>query len=603
MRRAAALLAASLSLALPVGAGAAPLPTSTSHRLTAALLPTSAHSPAAPLVPTSTLHTPASIGVPPSGFTHDSLQVLAIAARVPKIVSERAERHNETTSQAFYKAGRSWQVSYYDMHGHEFAQVIVDDRSARVTAVWTGFQVAWTMARGYPGAFGRKSNAVYVWLPASLLFFLAFFDWRNRRRLLHLDLLMLLAPSISFAFFNHANIGLSVPLAYPTLIYFLIRMLLIARARGRPRFAAAAPAPLHISFSPWWLAVGLVFLIGFRIGLNVTDANVIDVGYAGVIGAERLTTGQTLYANFPSDNQHGDTYGPVNYEAYVPMQALLGWSGRWDDLPAAHLAAVVFDLLAIAGLYLLGLRIRGPTMALVLAYAWAACPWTLLVLESNANDTLVGIFVIGALLACSSPPGRGAMVALAGWTKFAPLALAPLFASFRGGLRGGVVEASPVGPRRRRERIVRWASFAAAFALTTVIVFLPVARSGVHTIYERTLGFQNQRGSPFSVWGLYGGIGWLQAIVQGGAAALALVVALLPRRRDVISLAALAAAVLIATQLGVTHWFYLYMVWWLPALLVAIFASYGEPLVPESAARAEDLQVSARPEPVAAAAR
>ena len=30
---------------------------------------------------------------------------------------------------------------------------------------WTGFQVAWTMARGYPGAFGRKVNSPWVWLP------------------------------------------------------------------------------------------------------------------------------------------------------------------------------------------------------------------------------------------------------------------------------------------------------------------------------------------------------------------------------------------------------------------------------------------------------
>ena len=51
---------------------------------------------------------------------------------------------------------------------------------------------------------------------------------------------------------------------------------------------------------------------------------------------------------------------------------------------------------------------------------------------------------------------------------------------------------------------------------------------------------------------------------------LAVAVAFLPRRRDLVGLSALAAAVLIALQLGVTHWFYLYIVWFLGPLLIAL---------------------------------
>ena len=43
--------------------------------------------------------------------------------------------------------------------GDEVVQVQVDDRSGAVLEQWSGDQVAWTMARGYPGAFGRKLNA------------------------------------------------------------------------------------------------------------------------------------------------------------------------------------------------------------------------------------------------------------------------------------------------------------------------------------------------------------------------------------------------------------------------------------------------------------
>src|SRR5204862_547672 len=108
----------------------------------------------------------------------------------------------------------------------------------RVTEAWTGFQVAWTMARGYPGAFGRRVNSWWVFVPLSLLFFAPFLPWRRRPSLLHLDLLALLSLSISLAYFNHAQIGLSVPLVYPPMIYLLARMLMLGFRRG------PAPGPL-----------------------------------------------------------------------------------------------------------------------------------------------------------------------------------------------------------------------------------------------------------------------------------------------------------------------------------------------------------------------
>ena len=49
----------------------------------------------------------------------------------------------------------------------------------------------------------------------------------------------------------------------------------------------------------------------------------------------------------------------------------------------------------------------------------------------------------------------------------------------------------------------------------------------------------------------------------------------MPRRRDELTVAALGAAVLIALQLAVTHWFYLYIVWFLPFLLIALLGASG----------------------------
>ena len=64
----------------------------------------------------------------------------------------------------------------------------------------------------------------------------------------------------------------------------------------------------------------------------------------------------------------------------------------------------------------------------MLAYAWAAYPFTLYASSTNSNDALVALLLVATLLVAGRPAARGAMAALAGLTKFAPLALAPLFA-------------------------------------------------------------------------------------------------------------------------------------------------------------------------------
>jgi hypothetical protein len=509
----------------------------------------------------------AASNVPPVGRRLSANQILAIAARLPKMRAARAE-YRGSYGGAYLKGSFHWQVSYFSKGGKkEIGQVIVDDTTGRVLEQWSGFQVAWTMARGYPGAFGRHVNALYVWLPLCVLFFVPFFDFRRPFSLLHLDLLVLLSFSVSLAFFNHAHIYASVPLAYPPLLYLLARMLALLR---RPRKDGVRKArPLRLLVPTSWLAIGVVFLLGFRIGLNVTDSNVIDVGYAGVIGAHRIVQGQPLYGGWPVENEHGDTYGPFNYEAYVPFQQLFGWSGKWDDLPAAHTAAIVFDLLAVALLFLLGRRMRGPTLGVVLAYAWVSYPFTLFALESNSNDTFVAVLVLAALLAASyrstvAPAARGVMTALAGLTKFAPLALVPLLAT--DGLR-------QIGASQRPRA---FALYLLAFLVTAAIAFLPaLSHDSLHTIYERTIAYQQNRGSPFSVWGLYGLHGW-ETAMELAAVVLALVLAVVPRRADLVGLAAACGAVIIALQLGIEHWFYLYIPWFFPLAILALLGRFSD---------------------------
>jgi hypothetical protein len=507
--------------------------------------------------------------VPPKGYRLTAAKVESIAATTLAIKAELG-RHRDAIPYEYTKGPGQWQVSWFSSGKHqvELAQVYIDDASGAVTQVWTGFQVAWTMARGYAGAFGRRVNAWYIWIPLCVMFIAPFLPWRRERlpgggrerrawSLLHLDLLALLGLSISLAFFNHAKIGLSTPAIYPFMVYLLVRMLLLGFARGRPR------RPLRVYVPISWLAVGVIFLIGCWIGLDVVNSNAIDVGYAGVIGADKLVHGKPLYGNWPKDNASGDTYGPVAYYAYVPFRELFGWSGSWDDLPAAHAAAIVFDLLTLFGLYWLGRRVRGPTLGVVLAYAWAAYPFTLWTLSSNTNDSLVSLLLVLALLVITSAPARGVVGALAGLTKFAPLALAPLI------LRG-------VDPPPGRRDIVR---YVVAYGLTAVVVMLPVLLDdNWRSFWSDTISYQAGRTSPFSIWGLWGGLGAVQHLVQGATVALAIVVMFLPRRRGVLEVAALGAAIRFALQLIAGYWLYSYIVWFFPFVFVASFGSFPSEL-------------------------
>jgi hypothetical protein len=149
------------------------------------------------------------------------------------------------------------------------------------------------------------------------------------------------------------------------------------------------------------------------------------------------------------------------------------------------------------------------------------------------------------------------LLGLAAMTKFAPLALAPLFAAGERGLAGR--------PPWRPALV-----FAGAFVATVALMLAhPAIDPGLATFWDRALGSQLDRTSPFSVWGQEPGLDWLQTTLWVGVVALGTLVALVPRRRTLVQVAALGAAVLIAAQLAVDHWFYLYIPWFLPLLLAA----------------------------------
>ena len=136
------------------------------------------------------------------------------------------------------------------------------------------------------------------------------------------------------------------------------RCLWIAR-RDRPPRASTPVWPV------WVLAAAAVFLAGFRVGLNVeAPRSTIDVGFAGVIGGQRIVNGQMPYGHMPGAGrpegvragrrERRDPRADPDERALRGVERagrhlrprlvprvrarvlVFGWTGKWDELWAAH---------------------------------------------------------------------------------------------------------------------------------------------------------------------------------------------------------------------------------------------------------------------------
>ncbi|MGZ4430363.1 MAG: glycosyltransferase 87 family protein [Gaiellales bacterium] len=522
-------------------------------------------------------------------------QAAQLAARDRRL-TDWLSLYQHVTHSAVLGDDRVWTISYFAPDQGTIAEARINDGTMSVTDVRTGPQVGWMLARGLPSAYGRKVNRWWVFIPLCLVFLGGLINWRRPFSLRTLDLLALVSFGISLIFFNQGNLFWSTPLVYPPMIYLAARMLRIGFTH-RPR-------RVEIGERHMLILVALTFaLMGFRLGLNNRDSNILDVGYAGVVGADRLMNGVLPYGHMPvkegkpcagryangdpigyvqstngrceSPIASGDTYGPTVYLSYIPFVAAFGWSGRWDDLPAAHVASCFFDILAATGLFAAGWRLGNPRLGVLLAFAWTANPFTLYALNMNTNDSLVGALLAWTIAVLSLPVVRGAVLAAAALTKLAPLVMLPLFTSLRGRVRATL-----------------------AFGVVSLLLLsmLALDANGVRLFWDRTLGYQLGRVTPMSLWTIssyhpgWPRLTWMQHALQVWLVMAALALVVFPRgRKDGAQVAALAGAALIGTQLVATYWFYPYICWWLPLVLLALFLPRRgpaelEPVTPHPAA-------------------
>ena len=179
------------------------------------------------------------------------------------------------------------------------------------------------------------------------------------------------------------------------------------------------------------------------------------------------------------------------------------------------------------------------------------------------------------------------LVGIGAAAKFFPAILLPLVA---------------VGYGDRDQHTIR--KVLAGFVITvgaTIAVFMP--SSGLVEMWNHTLGFQLTRSDVFSIWALHPSLAPIKDAVEAFAVILAVVVAFRPRgRRTPAQVAALAAAVVIAVQLPALHWFYLYIVWFLPLVLVAVLGDSPKHDEPDAPARPAEPVEAGEPSPALAGA-
>jgi hypothetical protein len=524
---------------------------------------------------TPRLYRPSSQTVPPPQFRTTAAQAIAIGERT-RAVKEARAKHPGMKPTAYVSPlrlpqGALWHWDVIWRVGDKNIVEVELSSTGQVYVITKGIDIGWPLLLGEKGVIGRQLNAPYVWLPLCLIFLLPFVDPRRPLRLLHLDLAALLGFGISQFFFTRGEPDISVPLVYPFLLYFVARA---AWAGFRP---AQRRGPLMPYVSTRFLAGGVVLLVALRIAFGVFGSQSFDIGTAGAIGADRIEHGLTLYVD---NDAHGDTYGPVNYLMYVPAELAFPFSPQ--HVAAPKVATLSFDVLILIGLFLLGRGLRpgaqGRRLGAGLAWAWAAFPYSALILAADTNDMLVPLFLIYALVFLRSPPARGALAALGTMAKFAPGLVAPVLLVGR-------------GPFRRRE-VLPAAAVYVAICIGLIVLFLP--SGGVREFWNTTLGFQLGRSSPLSIWDRSPGLDWLKPVFIALAAGLAVVAAFLPRRRSVGQIAALCAAILAAAQIPGSYWLYFYVAWFAPLLFVALFEEYRElgPAIAGSAERDERLRES-----------
>ena len=298
------------------------------------------------------------------------------------------------------------------------------------------------MARGHDGAFGGKPiNSYPVWLGLCALFFVGLADLRRPLSLAQPRPARAAVP-LRLALVLQRRAGSSRASRLST------RCCSTCSPGCMDRLATGRRAGSRPVWPVWLLVGATVFVMGFRIGLDVAR---LERDRRRLLGRDRRTADRERRAAvrpLPARRSVRRARRPIatggrrsgsRRTAAVSRPTptgtrtarlstrptsrvlVLRLEGEWDDLRAARFTSILFDFLCLLGLALVGWRYGGGRLAATLAFAWAAYPFTQYVSSSNTNDAIQPALLDLGLLARVFACGAWLFAALAAWTKFASL--------------------------------------------------------------------------------------------------------------------------------------------------------------------------------------
>lgn len=384
-----------------------------------------------------------------------------------------------------------------------------------------------------------------TWFYLSLLLILAvFFKFGRIWSIRNLDLAMLLSLAPGLLLVRATSLVPSVGYCYLFVVsgLLLVRLLLDSAFTRRPR--------LEQNLNP----AGMVFLCASALLFQTTKIMTEQPDLAAVRtvrGADELLKRQDLSAT-DATNSKSET-GPAGRLLATTVVPLAGGT----EIAAARTMAILSHLAVILGLIAVGRwHFNDTHLGLAMAALYLLLPCTAYDV-SKVNHLLPAALIVWAVAAYRKPMVSGVLLGLACGTVFFPIFLLPIWVAFywkRGALK-----------------------FSAALVLTGAVLLssLILTSADSTSFKQQTLGsidwsvlkFEANEGVGF--WGLYDPAYRIPVFATFMILLIALTI--WPQRKNVEHLLAHSTTVVVATQFWYPHQGGIYVLWYLPLMLIVTF--------------------------------
>lgn len=384
-----------------------------------------------------------------------------------------------------------------------------------------------------------------TWFYLSLLLILAvFYKFGRIWSVRNLDLLLLLSLSPGLLLVRATTVGPSVGYCFLFAVsgLLLLRLMFDAGFTRRPR--------LEQNLNP----AGMAFLCASALLFQTTKIMTEQPDLAAVQtvrGADELLKRQD--ASTAADADPISETGPAGRLLATPVVPLAGGT----EIAAARAMAILSHLAVILGLIAVGRwHFSETSLGLAMAALYLLLPCTAYDV-SKVNHLLPAALIVWAVALHRRPMGAGVLLGLACGTVFFPIFLLPIWMAFywkRGALRFGLA------------LVLTCAGLLGSLILTSADS-ISFKKQTLGSIDWSVLKFQAEDGVGF--WSLYNPAYRIPVF----ATFLVLLIALTiwPYRKNLEHLLAHSTAVVVATQFWYPHQGGIYVLWYLPLMLVVTF--------------------------------